>query len=106
MKEERKTLDEELKQGKEKLAKAEEELAGCRARIAELESELKTRSRAELIAKIFDVESGSLEFARSAFNNVVAQVKLFNKDLEISTEGLDAMKEVWDGELVAPATEE
>ncbi|MCH79281.1 hypothetical protein A2U01_0000027 [Trifolium medium] len=131
LKDERKTLDEELKQIKEKLAKAEKELEGCRTKIAELESELKARvgapqpsipdaseleidpdgeyskmSRAELIAKIFDVESGTLEFAKLAFDNAVAQVKFLNKDLEISTEGLDALKEVKDGELVSPASED
>ncbi|MCI26452.1 hypothetical protein A2U01_0047647, partial [Trifolium medium] len=66
------------------------------------DGEYSNMSRAELIAKIFDVESGSLDFAKSAFDNVVAQVKFFNKGLEISTEGLDALKEVRDGELVSP----
>ncbi|MCI47327.1 hypothetical protein A2U01_0068568, partial [Trifolium medium] len=46
LKGEKKTLDEELKQGKEKLAKVEEELKGCRVRIAALESELKARGGA------------------------------------------------------------
>ncbi|MCI25874.1 hypothetical protein A2U01_0047065 [Trifolium medium] len=63
-------------------------------------------SRAELIARIFEVESSSLDFAKSSFYNVVAQVQLFNQGLEISTAGLNALKEVRDGELVSPRSEE
>ncbi|MCI15889.1 hypothetical protein A2U01_0037029, partial [Trifolium medium] len=69
------------------------------------EGEYSNLTRAELITKIYEVESGSLDFAKSSFDNAVAQVKFFNKDLEISTEGLDALKELKDGELVIPQDE-
>ncbi|MCI55157.1 hypothetical protein A2U01_0076407, partial [Trifolium medium] len=50
-------------------------------------------SLAELITKIFKVESTMIETSSSQFHNAVAQLRALNPDVELNMEGLDEEKE-------------
>ncbi|MCI85007.1 hypothetical protein A2U01_0106285, partial [Trifolium medium] len=49
-------------------------------------------SRAELITKIFEVESTMIEAASSQFHNAVTQLRALNPDVALNLEGLDEEK--------------
>jgi hypothetical protein len=99
-----------------------------RAKIAELEDQLKTSasssvadeeessvdplgefagfSRAAMIARIMECESTAVEIAKWSFDNAVAQIKCLNPAVKLVTEGLSELKEVHDGVLVSLPPEE
>ncbi|MCI08738.1 hypothetical protein A2U01_0029817 [Trifolium medium] len=62
-------------------------------------------SRAELISKIYDVESSMVEAASLSFHNAVAQLRLLNPGFELNVKGLDEDKEVCDGHILPPLPE-
>ncbi|GAU28821.1 hypothetical protein TSUD_21580 [Trifolium subterraneum] len=63
-------------------------------------------SRADLIARIYQIGDLQLEVASSSFKNAVAQLQILNPDVQLVTEGMDEMKEVRDGQIATPPLEE
>ncbi|GAU50710.1 hypothetical protein TSUD_301150, partial [Trifolium subterraneum] len=63
-------------------------------------------SRADLIAKIYEVGDLQLEVASSSFRNALAQLQVLNPGVQLITEGMDEMKEVRDGQIASPPLEE
>ncbi|GAU46570.1 hypothetical protein TSUD_272090 [Trifolium subterraneum] len=63
-------------------------------------------SRAGLIAKIYEVGDLQLEVASSSFRNALAQLQILNPGVQLITEGMDEMKEVWDGQIASPPLDE
>ncbi|GAU10256.1 hypothetical protein TSUD_420310, partial [Trifolium subterraneum] len=59
-------------------------------------------SRAELIAKIYQIGDLQLDVASSSFQNALAQLRVLNPGVELVTEGLDELKEVRDGQIATP----
>ncbi|GAU43250.1 hypothetical protein TSUD_133940 [Trifolium subterraneum] len=63
-------------------------------------------SRADLIAKIYQISDLQLDVASSSFKNAFAQLQVLNPDIQLVTEGMDKMKEVRDGRIATPPLEE
>ncbi|GAU48106.1 hypothetical protein TSUD_133260 [Trifolium subterraneum] len=63
-------------------------------------------SRADLIAKIYEVGDLQLEVASSSFQNALAQLQVLNPEIQLVTDGLDELKEVRDGRIATPPHEE
>ncbi|GAU34824.1 hypothetical protein TSUD_394510 [Trifolium subterraneum] len=63
-------------------------------------------SRADLIAKIYQISDLQLDVASSIFKNALAQLQVVNPDVQLVTEGMDEMKEVRDGQIATPPLEE
>ncbi|CAJ2637853.1 unnamed protein product [Trifolium pratense] len=68
------------------------------------QGEYASSSRADLIAKIQELESNMVAAAAFSFNNAVAQLRILNPGL--NEEGLDEEKEVRDGAIVTPPDDE
>ncbi|CAJ2633239.1 unnamed protein product [Trifolium pratense] len=64
------------------------------------QGEYASSSRADLLAKIQELESNMVAAAAFSFNNAVAQLRILNPGL--NEEGLDEEKEVRDGAIVTP----
>ncbi|CAJ2653631.1 unnamed protein product [Trifolium pratense] len=131
--EERKTLSANLKEAEDRLKTVSEERDSAvqkadeqKVLIGELEGKLErlqvtgvvedrekeldpqgeyaSSSRADLIAKIQELESNMVAAAAFSFNNAVAQLRILNPSL--IEEGLDEEKEVRDGAIVTPDDDE
>ncbi|CAJ2639039.1 unnamed protein product [Trifolium pratense] len=131
--EERKTLSANLKEAEDRLKTVSEERDSAvqkvdeqKGLIGELEGKLErlqvtgvvedrekeldpqgeyaSSSRADLIAKIQELESNMVAAAAFSFNNAVAQLRILNPSL--IEEGLDEEKEVRDGAIVTPDDDE
>ncbi|CAJ2653383.1 unnamed protein product [Trifolium pratense] len=131
--EERKTLSANLKEAEDRLKTVSEERDSAvqkvdeqKGLIGELEGKLErlqvtgivedrekeldpqgeyaSSSRADLIAKIQELESNMVAAAAFSFNNAVAQLRILNPGL--NEEGLDEEKEVRDGAIVTPPDDE
>ncbi|GAU27037.1 hypothetical protein TSUD_313990 [Trifolium subterraneum] len=63
-------------------------------------------SRAELIAKIYQIGDMQLDVASSIFQNALAQLQILNPGIQLVTEGLDELKEVRDGQIATPPLDE
>jgi hypothetical protein len=63
-------------------------------------------SRADLIAKIYQIGDMQLEVASSSFQNALAQLQISNPGVQLVTEGLDELKEVRDGRIATPPPDE
>ncbi|CAJ2640236.1 unnamed protein product [Trifolium pratense] len=68
------------------------------------QGEYASSSRADLIAKIQELESNMVAAAAFSFSNAVAQLRILNPGL--NEEGLDEEKEVRDGAIVTPPDDE
>ncbi|CAJ2677122.1 unnamed protein product [Trifolium pratense] len=127
--EERKTLSANLKEAEDRLKTVSEERDSAvqkvdeqKGLISELEGKLErlqvtgvvedrekeldpqgeyaSSSRADMLAKIQELESSMVAAAAFSFNNAVAQLRILNPGL--NEEGLDEEKEVRDGAIVTP----
>ncbi|GAU29956.1 hypothetical protein TSUD_360710 [Trifolium subterraneum] len=123
-----KTLEEseaELVKVNKELEDAKREEEKLRGRVAELEEQMSDLSlaeeeekkldpagtyskfsRAELIAKIYQIGDLQLDVASSSFQNALAQLRVLNPGVELVTEGLDELKEVRDGQIATPPLDE
>ncbi|GAU49404.1 hypothetical protein TSUD_92500 [Trifolium subterraneum] len=63
-------------------------------------------SRADLIAKIYQIGDTQLDIASSSFQNALAQVQVLNPGIQLVTEGLDELKDVRDGQIATPPLDE
>ncbi|GAU23469.1 hypothetical protein TSUD_81510 [Trifolium subterraneum] len=63
-------------------------------------------SRADLIAKIYQIGDMQLDVASSSFQNALAQLQVLNPGVQLVTEGLDELKEVRDGRIATPPPDE
>ncbi|GAU41590.1 hypothetical protein TSUD_271990 [Trifolium subterraneum] len=63
-------------------------------------------SRADLIAKIYQVGDLQLEVASSSFQNALAQLQVLNPGIQLVTDGLDELKEVRDGQITTHSLDE
>ncbi|GAU31606.1 hypothetical protein TSUD_30680 [Trifolium subterraneum] len=63
-------------------------------------------SRADLIAKIYQIGDMQLDVASSSFQNALAQLQILNPCVQLVTEGLEELKEVRDGRIATPPPDE
>ncbi|GAU33614.1 hypothetical protein TSUD_359950 [Trifolium subterraneum] len=56
-------------------------------------------SQAYMITKIYQIGDLQLEIGSSSFQNAVAQLQILNLGVQLVTEGLDELKDVWDGQI-------
>ncbi|GAU48879.1 hypothetical protein TSUD_406580 [Trifolium subterraneum] len=99
---------------KEKVGELEEKLSSLTLTSTTDEEEKKVDStgtyakfsRADLIAKIYEVRDLQLEIASSSFQNALAQLQVLNPGIQLVTDGLDELKEVRDGRIATPPHEE
>ncbi|GAU40530.1 hypothetical protein TSUD_366950 [Trifolium subterraneum] len=63
-------------------------------------------SRADLIAKVYQIGDLQLDVASSSFQNALAQLQVLNPGIQLLTEGLDELKEVRDGQIATPPLDE
>ncbi|MCI09384.1 hypothetical protein A2U01_0030470 [Trifolium medium] len=101
-----KELEEKISRLEEKLKSSEVTLIGEEEKKADPGGIYVESSRAELIAKIFEVESNMIETSTSQFHNAIAQLRVLNPGVELKMEGLDEEKEVCGGQIVTPPDEE
>ncbi|MCI51930.1 hypothetical protein A2U01_0073174, partial [Trifolium medium] len=60
-------------------------------------------TRAQLVDKIRVLAQDVLGGVKYGFDNVVAQLKIANSGVELSTEGIGMLRKVKDGKIVIPA---
>ncbi|GAU51195.1 hypothetical protein TSUD_374460 [Trifolium subterraneum] len=114
-------LEKDLKDAKEEEKKLKERVAELEGQVASLslapmveEEEKKLDpegtyaqfSRADLIARIYQIGDMQLEVASSSFKNALAQLRILNPDVQLVTNGMDELKEVWDGQIATPPLDE
>ncbi|GAU43324.1 hypothetical protein TSUD_390230 [Trifolium subterraneum] len=63
-------------------------------------------SRADLIARIYQIGDMQLDVASLSFQNALAQLQILNPGVQLVTEGLDELKEVRDGRIATPLPDE
>ncbi|GAU21866.1 hypothetical protein TSUD_33620, partial [Trifolium subterraneum] len=126
---------EALKDSQAKVAQLEEYLKGARkeeetlkGKVANLEEKLASRtltpvineeerrldpegtyaqfSRADLIARIYQIGDLQLEVVSLSFRNALAQLQVLNPDIQLVTDGMDELKEVQDSHIATPPPEE
>ncbi|MCH95009.1 hypothetical protein A2U01_0015982 [Trifolium medium] len=59
-------------------------------------------TRTELVEKIGSLARDVLKGAKYGFNNAVAQLKMVNVGVELTTEGIDMLRRVEDGQIIIP----
>jgi predicted nuclease with TOPRIM domain len=115
----------EVAKVKKELKDAKGEVERLKGKIAELEEQVSRMSlaeeeekkldpegtyaklsRADLIAKIYQIGDLQLEVASSSFQNALAQLQILNPGVQLVTEGLDELKEVRDGRIATPPPDE
>ncbi|GAU49193.1 hypothetical protein TSUD_371850 [Trifolium subterraneum] len=105
-------LEKELKEAKKEEKKLKEKAVDLEEKLASLslipvvekeekkldpEGTYANSSRADLIAKIYQIGDLQLEVASSSFRNALAQLQVLNPDVQLVMEGMDEFKEVRDG---------
>jgi chromosome segregation ATPase len=108
----------ELRETREELARLQEEVKSLKLQVAaeqKEKEELKcgilpsadetdaTRglvTRAQLVGEIIGLQRDTLEGASYAFNNAIAQLKIANPGVELTTEGTGLLYQVQDGKIV------
>ncbi|GAU30341.1 hypothetical protein TSUD_211980 [Trifolium subterraneum] len=115
----------EVAKAKKELEDARGEEEKLRGKIAELEEKMSglslaeeeekkldpagtyaKSSRAELIAKIYQIGDMQLDVASSSFQNALVQIQVLNPGIQLVTEDLDELKEVRDGRIATPPLDE
>ena len=59
-------------------------------------------TRAELVARIYQADDDAAAAVEESFNNAIAQLKLVNSGVELSTEGISFTYLVKDGQITSP----
>ena len=63
-------------------------------------------TRAELVARIYQADDDAVAAVEESFNNAIAQLKLVNPGIELSTEGTNFSYLVRDGQIKDPSAED
>ena len=60
------------------------------------------KTRAELVARIYQADDDAGQVVEDSFNNAVAQLRIANPGVELSTEGTSFLYSVKDGRIDIP----
>ncbi|MCI26327.1 hypothetical protein A2U01_0047522 [Trifolium medium] len=99
-------MGEELARANEEKKKLEGEVSALKLAMAPAADEHEAAkglvTRAELVKKIGSLARDVLEGAKYSFYNAVAQLKIVNAGVELTTEGIGMLRRVEDGQIIIP----
>ena len=105
-----KEMARELKANKTALAERDALIDQLKAEATPAEDELSELknliTRAELVARIYQADDDAAAAVEDSFNNAIAQLKLVNPGIELSTEGTNFSYLVKDGQIKDPSAED